>query len=117
MGGGSERKTPWDIRFAFGELEQYKAKHGDCNVPRRQEKPGTWVHDQRSRYERGELSQDRIDRLENIGFHWAPQKSEWEGLWNTRFSELERYKAEHGDCNVSSRSGGTLGNWVSSTEH
>ena len=33
--------------------------------------------------------------------------------WNSRFRELERYKAEHGHCNVSSRDG-PLGCWVSS---
>ena len=31
--------------------------------------------------------------------------------WETRFNELVKYEAKHGDCNVPS-SQGTLGNWV-----
>ena len=102
----------WSMRF--GELKRYKARHGDCNVRRSQGKLGKWTHNQRTAFRDDTLAQDRIDRLNSIGFDWAPRKPIAEGLWNAHFGELERYKAEHGDCNVSMRSGGTLGNWVSS---
>ena len=111
---GGRVNNLWDVRFR--ELKQYRAKHGDCNVnTQKQGKLGKWVTTQRAAYRADTLAQDRINRLNSIGFDWAPLKSEAEGLWNARFSELERYKAEHGDCNVSSRSG-SLGHWVSILE-
>ena len=39
-----EAAVPWESRF--NELVQYKAKHGDCNVPGSQGKLGTWVNNQ-----------------------------------------------------------------------
>ena len=98
----------WNARFK--ELLDYRSEHGDCDVPR-QGKLGTWVNNQRKVFMADSLAQDRIDRLNSIGFNWAPQKLESEGLWNTRFSELVEYKAKHGDCNVPSRQG-KLGRWV-----
>ena len=63
---------PWETRF--NELVQYKAKHGDCNVPRSQGQLGKWVNNQRTIYKKGKLSQDRIDRLNGIGFDWTPPR-------------------------------------------
>mmetsp|Transcript_17957 Transcript_17957/g.41924 ORF Transcript_17957/g.41924 Transcript_17957/m.41924 type:complete len:269 (+) Transcript_17957:252-1058(+) len=62
--------VPWETRF--NELVQYKAKHGDCNVPRNQGKLGEWVHKQREVHRKGKLLQDRLDRLNGIGFDWTP---------------------------------------------
>ena len=110
---GGRAKGLWDVRFR--ELKQYRARHGDCNVnTQKQGKLGSWVKTQRAAYKADKLARDRIDRLNSIGFDWAPRKPIAEGLWNAHFGELERYRAKHGDCNVSMRSGGTLGNWVSS---
>ena len=66
--GGSRiyPKVPWETRF--NELIQYKAKHGDCKVPRSQGPLGRWVRQQREVYKKGKLSQYRIDRLNGIGF-------------------------------------------------
>ena len=66
----------WETRF--NELVQYKARHGDCNAPRGRKVPqsqgplGRWVHKQRDGYKKSKLSQDRIDRLNGIGFDWTP---------------------------------------------
>ncbi|EJK61851.1 hypothetical protein THAOC_17581, partial [Thalassiosira oceanica] len=100
----------WEARF--DELVQYKAKHGDCNVPRDQGQLGTWVNNQRSAYNANSLAQDRIVRLNNIGFKWATKVEAPTVPWETRFDELVRYKAKHGDCNVPRRQG-QLGTWVS----
>ncbi|EJK50105.1 hypothetical protein THAOC_30961, partial [Thalassiosira oceanica] len=86
--------VPWETRF--NELVQYKAKHGDCNVPRSQGKLGTWVSTQRSAYTAGSLAQDRIDRLNSIGFKWTLASPTVP--WETRFDELIQHKAKHGDC-------------------
>ena len=100
-------KVPWETRF--DELVQYKAKHGDCKVPRSQGQLGEWVDTQRYRYTKSKLAQDRIDRLNNIGFKWA--LSGKATPWETRFDELVQYKAKHGDCNVP-QGQGKLGMWV-----
>ena len=62
--------VPWETRFK--QLVQYKAKHGDCNVPDGQGKLGNWVRKQRGAYKAGSLAQDRIDRLNVMGFEWTP---------------------------------------------
>ena len=95
----------WETRF--NELVKYKAKHGDCNVPHRQGKLGQWVSHQRVAYLADLLAQDRIDRLNSIGFNWRLK----EGCWDTKFQELVRYKAKHGECKVP-RSQGPLGTWA-----
>ena len=103
----------WDERF--GELEQYKAEHGDCKVPQgwpNSPKLGKWVQSQRSIYNKGELNSERIRRLEELGFAWDPLTA----IWEARFGELKQYKAEHGDCDVSARWSNNLqlGIWVQS---
>ena len=69
---GRGAKVPWETRF--GELVQYKAKLGDCDVPWRTGNLGTWVKQQRRAYTGGSLAQDRIDRLDDIGFDWTPHR-------------------------------------------
>ena len=95
----------WDWRYR--ELKEYRDKHGDCNVPQSKGSLGVWVDTQRQSYKKGKLSDERIARLDVIGFAWDPLEQEWLG----RFEELTNYKAENGDCNVP-QSQGPLGAWV-----
>jgi superfamily II DNA or RNA helicase len=85
----------WDERF--GELKAFKEKHGHCNVPlkwRDNAQLGRWVVKQRSK--RAQLSSDRIARLDSLGFSWNTFEDQWEEM----YSQLESYKATHGDCDV-----------------
>ena len=52
------------------QLEEYKKKHGDCNVPQRYEKLGEWVHTQRKRAKKGTLPAETRARLDALGFEW-----------------------------------------------
>ena len=59
--------------FWFGLLELYKEEHGDCLVPARHEtdngyKLGGWVTNVRKM--KKDLSKDRTQRLNDIGFVW-----------------------------------------------
>jgi ferredoxin-thioredoxin reductase catalytic subunit len=57
----------------FEALIEYKKGHGDCNVPlewAENKKLGGWVGTQRKSYLSNIISNDRIKRLENIGFEW-----------------------------------------------
>ena len=69
----------WDTKF--NELVAYKGTHGgSCNVPKRYaENPqlGRWVSTQRTQYKKfqqdpstSHMTQERIERLESIGFEW-----------------------------------------------
>ncbi|EJK70142.1 hypothetical protein THAOC_08524, partial [Thalassiosira oceanica] len=100
----------WDARFK--ELLDYRSEHhGDCDVPFRHGKLGRWVGNQRQAYVANSLAQDRIDRLNKIGFNWRLKQASLTVPWGTRFDELVQYKETNGDCNVP-QSQGQLGIWV-----
>ena len=71
---------------------------------------GRWVHTQRQERKRGKLSQERIGRLDQLGFTWSRHQAAWE----EQFDELTAFQQQHGHCNVStlSRTHAALGNWV-----
>ena len=105
------RESIWKNNFEL--LKQYRAKHGDCNVPTggfENTVLTIWVSGQRAAKIKGEISVERVNQLIEIGFDWDPQASAWE----ENFCALEDYKAKHGNCNVSqlwSENPG-LGRWV-----
>ena len=107
----NKQDEKWNARLK--ELLQYKSEHGNCNVPVRQGKLGRWVNRQRSAYMADSLAQDRIDRLNSIGFKWALKSPGSTVPWETRLEELINYKAKHGECNVPQKQG-KLGTWVGS---
>jgi hypothetical protein len=94
----------------FSALLIYKERYGDCNVPRSysDQKLARWVSQQRIK--RTGLDSTKRKRLEDIGFVWEPRKEEWGSM----FSELHRFKIEHGHCNVPSTYSGNpkLAYWV-----
>jgi hypothetical protein len=110
----------WEITDRFGkqwsqkieQLERYKQEHGDCLVPKRYKDQSLrkWVNSQRTRRP---TDPSRVERLNLIGFVWAPNE-QLEEQWNTMFEQLERYKLEHCDCLVPARykDDRALGHWV-----
>jgi hypothetical protein len=104
----------WDKRFA--QLGAYKAAHGDCIVPRgykANQQLGTWVMNQRKLKVAGKLSQERVARLDALGFEWNVREDA-DAVWEQRFAELEAHKALHGDCKVPQKHkpNPQLGKWV-----
>ena len=57
---------------------------------------GTWVITQRGLYHKGEQSEERIQKLEDIGFFWSKEEEDW----NFKFNQLRMYQDKHGDCLV-----------------
>ena len=63
-----------------------------------------WVNSQRVEYKRrkekgdgiSSLTDDRIKRLDDIGFTWDV----FEELWGSRFDKLVEYENTHGNCRV-----------------
>ena len=88
----------WENNFNL--LKEYKERYGDCNVPQnfiyKEVKLGDWVSRQRSFFNKSVLSNDKIDKLNSIGFIWDPLDKQWENNFNL----LKEYKEEFGDCNV-----------------
>ena len=110
------QRATWEERFE--ELKEYNKVNGDCLVPKNYGPLGSWVRSQRHlRKEQGtvgvsfegggQLSQDRVDRLNDLGFIWDVHQYQW----NQTYHELLAYRDEHGDCNVPMSFGG-LGLWV-----
>ncbi|KAL7523979.1 hypothetical protein ACHAXR_000388, partial [Thalassiosira sp. AJA248-18] len=101
----------WDQQFK--ELKKFKEEKGHCIVPQgysANRQLGIWVHNQRTLCKKGTISDDRISRLEKIGFLWGSL----EERWNMRYEELKKFKEENGHCNVPYRYSANrqLGIWV-----
>ena len=129
----------WNRRFEkkFGELEAFKDEFGHCHVPRKfvnNPSLGQWCSDIRCSYnaiEKGNkakkynISQDRIERLEDIGFLWQGVRASkynkrtnnmrGRGIFKERCRELIAFKEEFGHCNVPNNfaNNPSLGQWCS----
>ncbi|MEB2690595.1 DEAD/DEAH box helicase [Chlamydia suis] len=102
----------WEKNFL--ELQRFREEHGHCNVPHKYPKSpqlSVWVSNQRKDFKKGDLSEDRIARLEEIGFVWNVLKE----VWEKNFLELKRFREEHGHCKVPKRypQNPQLASWVS----
>eukprot|EP00980_Cylindrotheca_fusiformis_P016113 scaffold4782_cov106-Cylindrotheca_fusiformis.AAC.6 len=72
----------WHTRFE--ELKEYRVKHGHCNVPYNYDlnrKLPTWIKCQRRQYkllkegQPSNMTQERIDLLQGLGFKWGQRES------------------------------------------
>lgn len=112
----ARQSVDWDDMFRA--LEAFKKEHGDCHVPanwKKNRQLGRWVAMQRYRHKIGELQKYYVNRLDSIGFVWAPADK----VWNEMFARLMKYKKKHGDCDVPSScpSDPNLANWVANQRH
>ena len=93
----------------------YQKENPDVLIPQRAQyhdyNLGVWVSNQRTDYNTGTLSAERIERLEDAGIVWDQLEEQWQAGYAT----LIAYKEEHGDVLVSRRAKYrdlNLGNWV-----
>ena len=105
----------WDESFRL--LGQYAQVHGDCRVKKSKDKKlYYWVNKQRTSGKAGNLSQDRMHRLDEIGFLWDASEfaggSRDDGKWDDMFSKLQQYKHDHGTCRVKKSKDQKLYSWV-----
>ncbi|KAL7498301.1 hypothetical protein ACHAWT_008679 [Skeletonema menzelii] len=110
-------KDPWDTRFS--ELQAYHQVHGDTNVPRYYPLNlalGEFVHNLRTGYQHGKLTEARKKTLKDIGFTFVTSKGRKNKMtkWDTTFEELKRYKAKHGTIDIpdSDESNAELAGWI-----
>lgn len=72
-------------------------QYGHCNVELRDDLDlGLWTKYQREAREHGFLSDDRVRRLDGIGFVWEPRDVDWD----TMFDALVQFKQQYGHCHV-----------------
>ena len=97
---------------------EYRNEHGDLLAPalyktKSGEKLGFWISGCRKDYQKGNLSPDKIEKLEAIDMVWNVREYEW----NKMYKLAEEYYNEHGDLLVSkdykTKSGENLGTWIS----
>mmetsp|Transcript_16600 Transcript_16600/g.28517 ORF Transcript_16600/g.28517 Transcript_16600/m.28517 type:complete len:437 (+) Transcript_16600:563-1873(+) len=88
----------WEDQFS--SLQEYKKKHGACDVPANHPTLGKWVGTQREYYKLHEqrmpnplaFTANRFERLRDLGI--------CRNRWDLRLEELKAFKDEHGHCDV-----------------
>ena len=108
-------EAAWEKGFA--SAQKYRTEHGDLLVPVRYRDKndfalGEWIVYNRQRYLGGNLTQNRIERLEAIGMVWSTSND----LWELNYAAATQYYLEHGDLEVPIKyetpSGFGLGVWL-----
>lgn len=108
-------EAAWEKGFA--SAQKYRTEHGDLLVPVRYRDKndfalGEWIVYNRQRYLGGNLTQNRIERLEAIGMVWSTSND----LWEQNYAAATQYYLEHGDLEVPIKyetpSGFGLGIWL-----
>lgn len=121
----TKSEIAWDQRF--DDLVAFQKRYGHLNVPQRPTSkiPGDYsrlsnfCRNARSQYRYrmdpdkqhlSFLTEDRIRRLERLGFVWNTHRQSW----NQRYKELERFHERHGHCDVPAAwdADPGLGSWV-----
>jgi superfamily II DNA or RNA helicase len=100
--------STWDERL--GELKAFKEQYGHSNVPTlwgENQALGNWLGTQRKLYKSGKLTEDRIRRLDSVGFTWDPLDAEWD----LRYNELKVHQTLFGNSNAPVKNS-PLGNWM-----
>lgn len=108
-------EAAWEKGFA--SAQKYRTEHGDLLVPVRYRDKndfalGEWIVYNRQHYLGGNLTQNRIERLEAIGMVWSTSND----LWEQNYAAATQYYLEHGDLEVPIKyetpSGFGLGVWL-----
>lgn len=108
-------EAAWEKGFA--SAQKYRTEHGDLLVPVRYRDKndfalGEWIVYNRQRYLGGNLTQNRIERLEAIGMVWSTSND----LWEQNYAAATQYYLEHGNLEVPIKyetpSGFGLGVWL-----
>jgi len=115
----SHADKKWLRRYELAKA--YYLEHGDLHIPNDYIvdgfQLGVWVYMQRTKRRKGELSQDKIDKLNEIEIGWDNLKDlENARLYDIGFEHLAEYISKVGAdkirANTICEDGYALGNWV-----
>jgi len=82
---------------------------------------GVWVKRQRNQYKNfkcgnenkaGEMTEERIKLLEDIGFEWSLRSASGHPTWLQFFEEIKQFKETHGHSRVDEKQTKALSEWV-----
>ena len=123
----------WEKQLA--KLVAYKKRFGHCDVPMKWPEDrgfAHWVSNQRCFRRKGRLSQDRIDRLDQVGISWivnydrdVPPGSYHDMIrvrdlrWSRRYEQVCAFKKKHGSLNLAPvlGAGSPLHKWLQRQRH
>jgi hypothetical protein len=90
------RENTW--QEFYGRLVKYREAHGDCCPPRgyKDKQLTTWVFEQRARYASGKLSEERKEKLDEIGFVFDVR----EAAWLEQYHRLKLFFEKNGHVDV-----------------
>jgi superfamily II DNA or RNA helicase len=120
-----ERRLGMDLNSfdrGFKMLVDYKEEYGHCIVPSDYKNNseyllGSWCNNNRNAHNIKALSQEKIERLNELGFVW----NKFDHFWSIGFEALKTYKNEYGDTFVPNKyvdsSGFNLGSWVATQRY
>ncbi|PEA25840.1 hypothetical protein CN984_12090 [Bacillus cereus] len=95
-------------------LIEYKEAYGNFSASANKEfkgkNLGNWVNKQRFRHKKGKLSDDRVQKLDEIGF-WSVKG--YRHKWEDRYQELKEFYDINGNHSVNRREYGALYVWIS----
>lgn len=83
----------------FAQLKRFSEEVGHCNVPETHPvfgSAGQWLTAQRMAKRRGQLSPDRVAKLEALGVSWDPHADAWE----ERYESLRHFHSREGNCDL-----------------
>ena len=100
------KNTSDDWLEIYGMFIEFKNEHGHVCPPVNDTILGRWCGDQRERYKKGQLSQERITLLNDVGFDWDPLETEWQ----RNFEEVKEFKKINGHTNINTKTT-SLGQW------
>jgi hypothetical protein len=103
----------------YQDLVEYQRARGHCSVPyvyKEDPRLGQWVKRQRHQYKlqkqghHSNLTQERIQMLEILGFIWDSHGA----AWDEKFQELKQFRKIRGHCNVPCvyRESSKLSTWI-----
>ena len=87
----------WSKKYLI--LKQFKQENGHCNAPRKHPDLGFFINNMRKAYKAKKLSQEEVDKLNKVGFHWGKGFPE-PPSWQDRFHELKKYYDTFGHSNI-----------------
>ena len=107
--------SAWDGGFKV--LQSFYNREGHCMVVQKHKEKGfhlgIWVLAQRET--RGQMPDDRVKKLDDLGFVWEPHKDQW--VTNVKY--LSKFRKKHGHCRVpamfKTEDGFRLGKFVANT--
>lgn len=96
----------------LAEMVEFQREHGH-GVPPKNTVLGEWASRQRFLYRRNCLPEERVQKLNEIGFVWQSRKS-WKMDWEEQFAKLRVFKTIQGHCNIPKdyEEDGALAKWV-----